>query len=112
MTTESHTYLISLHDNKASIVTADFFESSEAGFTFFTESKHPAQPIAYYSRASVESIIKQTSPEDLNISNIECCKNYDKLNELLDGANRLLLTGFISQATRKLIELDEVSNGS
>lgn len=114
MTTESenklNTYIVELRDNKAAIVTAEFFEISATGFTFSTPSTNYTDTVAYYSHASVESIVKQTSSEDLNTSNIECCKNYDKLNELLDGANRLLLTGFINQATRKLIELDEVSN--
>ena len=106
MNNETNTYLIALHDNKASIVTAEFFERSEAGFTFFTDSKESVEPVAYYSRASVESIVKQTSSEDLNAINIECSKNYDKLNDLLDGANSSLLEGIINQAKRKLNEIN------
>ena len=64
MTTESenklNTYIVTLHDKTWSGVNADFYDSSEAGFSFIVEENNIIEPVAYYSRDSVESIVKQT----------------------------------------------------
>ena len=62
MTTESNTYLVTLKDNMAATVTADYFEDNAAGFYFRTEL--PDDPVAFFSHLLVESIVKQPPLKD------------------------------------------------